>query len=140
MKRNIPEPYHLSPFNINTGYIVFDIMAPFANVINLKYAYGRYSFLYNNKNSDFYDFAYKNEWSLLRRMMEYVDLKEYNEDNPENLKDISTKNPINNNDLNDKFDRLISNASIRNSEVLSAMMEMIISRRFDYHGVKDNAK
>lgn len=59
MKRNIPEPYHLSPFNINTGYIVFDIMAPFANVINLKYAYGRYSFLYNNKNSDFYDFAYK---------------------------------------------------------------------------------
>lgn len=44
MKRNIPEPYHLSPFNINTGYIVFDIMAPFANVINLKYAYGRYSF------------------------------------------------------------------------------------------------
>lgn len=72
--------------------------------------------------------------------MEYVDLKEYNEDNPENLKDISTKNPINNNDLNDKFDRLISNASIRNSEVLSAMMEMIISRRFDYHGVKDNAK
>lgn len=140
MKRNNPEPYHLSPFNINTGYIVFDIMAPFTNIVNLKYAYGRYSYLHYDNNWDFYEFAYQNKWSLLRRMMEYVDLKEYNEEHPEAPKDISTKTLINDEDLKDKFFRLISNASIRNAEVLSAMTEMITSRRFDYHGVNDNAR
>mgnify|MGYP000721365635 CR=1 FL=1 len=59
MKRNNPEPYHLSPFNINTGYIVFDIMAPFTNIVNLKYAYGRYSYLHYDNNWDFMNLLIK---------------------------------------------------------------------------------
>ena len=57
--------------------------SPFTNIVNLKYAYGRYSYLHYDNNWDFYEFAYQNKWSLLRRMMEYVDLKEYNEEHPE---------------------------------------------------------
>ena len=36
-------------------------------------------------------------------MMEYVDLKEYNEEHPEAPKDISTKTLINDEDLKDKI-------------------------------------
>lgn len=141
MKRNLPEPYHLADVNRSTGYLVFDVLAPFGNIINLKFAYGRLSYLRKEQQEDnFYQFALKHEWSLLRQMMEYVDLKEYNEKHPEQIRTIDNKEKLNDETLGNGLMRLMSNATIRNGEVLLAMMEMIQSRRTNMHNVRDNMK
>ena len=141
VKRDFSEPYYLTNYHKSTGYLVFDIMAPFFNIINLKYAYGRFEYLKANKEGDvdFFQFAYDHDWSLLRRMIDYVRLKEINEEKDEadkiKMKDLK---PMNNQQLADKFLRLMSNASIRNADVLLAMMENTTSRRGNMHNIKDN--
>lgn len=141
VKRDFSEPYYLTNYHKSTGYLVFDIMAPFYNIINLKYTYGRFEYLKANKegDADFYQFAFDHDWSLLRKMIDHVRLKELNEEVKEkDKKKLSELNPINNQELEEEFLRLISNASIRNADVLLAMMENITSRRGNMHNIKDN--
>lgn len=138
--RDFSEPYYLTNYHIKTGYLVFDIMAPFYNLVNLKYTYGRFEYLADeNEEADFYNFAYHHDWSLLRRMIDYVRVKEYNEDEYNQQKiSIDNLQPIADDQLGGCFKRLISNGSIRNGDVLLAMMENVTSRRANMHGVRDH--
>lgn len=143
MRRDYSEPFHLSDVNLGTGYIVFDVTAPFYNVLNLKYTYNRFSYLRGKEETEdrdkFYNFALQHEWSLLRSMMKYVKLKLYNEKNDnkitfEELVDYSG------NELDKGLMDLASNATIRNGEVLSALTELMLNLRTNMHNKKDNAK
>lgn len=121
-------PYYLSPFNLNTGYYVFDIMLPFNTLINVRYAYERFKDLAN-----IYPFAEQHEWSLLSRMIAVVldkDVKEgrYKE---EDISALSKEK---------KMNRLLSNAVIRNAEVAEAVMEQAKSRRYVYRNYKGTAE
>lgn len=141
VRRDFLEPYYLTNYHKSTGYLVFDLMAPFYNIINLKYTYGRFEYLKATKegDADFFQFALSNEWSLLRRMIEYVRLKEYNEDeNNEPLKSTSKLPPLEEGNIMKAYKRLLSNASIRNGDVLLAIMENTTSRRANMHNIKDN--
>ena len=140
VKRDFPEPYYLTNYNRSTGYLVFDVMAPFYNVVNLKYAYGRFSYLKSRSGNptDFYQFALTHDWSLLRRMMDFVRLKEYNEENPDTPQKIENLEPLKDEDINGGLLRLISNATIRNGDVLLAMMENLTSMRADNHNIRDH--
>lgn len=141
VKRDFSEPYYLTNYHKSTGYLVFDIMAPFYNIINLKYTYGRFEYLKANKEGDvdFYQFAYEHDWSLLRKMIDHVRLKEMNEGvDDKRKKKISELPLMSNQQLDEQFLRLISNASIRNADVLLAMMENTTSRRSNMHNIKDN--
>jgi hypothetical protein len=115
-------------------------MAPFYNVVNLKYAYGRFSYLKSRSGNptDFYQFALTHDWSLLRRMMDFVRLKEYNEENPDTPQKIENLEPLKDEDINGGLLRLISNATIRNGDVLLAMMENLTSMRADNHNIRDH--
>ena len=117
-------------------------MAPFYNIVNLKYTYGRFDYLQKKKEGDpdFFDFALHHDWSLLRRMIDFVRLKEHNEDERNNhISQTDELTPIaDENVLQSKFLRLISNASIRNGDVLLAIMENTTSRRANMHNIKDN--
>ncbi len=142
VRRDFSEPYYLTNYHKSTGYLVFDLMAPFYNILNLKYTYGRFDYMKGKKEEDvdFYEFALQHEWSLLRRMIDFVRLKEHNED--EDLEHIENTTQLT--QLTDiqtvkkKLLRLISNASIRNGDVLLAMMENCTSRRANMHNIKDN--
>lgn len=141
VKRDFSEPFYLTNYHKSTGYLVFDIMAPFYNVINLKYSYERFEYLKADKEGDvdFYQFAYEHDWSLLRRMIDCVRLKEiYEEEVDKRKMKIKELEPLDVQNLRKAFLRLISNASIRNADVLLAMMENITSRRGNMHNIKDN--
>lgn len=141
VNREFSEPYYLTNYHTATGYLVFDIMAPFYNLINLKYTYGKFSYLVDddNENQDFYHFAYTHEWSLLRRMIDHVRVKEYNEDDRNHMKlGVNALPVIEGEELDASFLRLISNGSIRNGDVLLAMMENITSRRGNMHNIRDH--
>ena len=142
VRRDFSEPYYLTSYHKSTGYFVFDVMAPFYNIINLKYAYGRYDYLQTKGDGDpdFFDFALHHEWSLLRRMIDFVRLKEHNEYDKEHfLKTTEELERIEKEDeLQHALLRLVSNASIRNGDVLLAIMENTTSRRANMHNIKDN--
>ena len=103
-QRDFPQPHHLVRFNEQTVSYMFDVMAPFTNHINLKFAYDRFKSL----TGDLYHYAYEREWSLLRQMMAAV--VDRNENNLE-VQEMC----------------LASDALIRNAEVLTSMKEKIMS-------------
>lgn len=107
-QRDFPQPHHLLRFNNQTTSYMFDIMAPFCNLINPQFAYDR--FLWFTK--DLYHYAYKHDWSLLRQMMAQVS---------------DTTNVSNETNLELQEMNLASDAIIRNAEVLTSMKEKIQS-------------
>ena len=118
-------PFHLTPFSGQNYYYVYDALMPFVTVTDVKAAYNRFSQIAEGK---WYEFALNHDWSLLRQMMEHIRKKETNEGfeewkgkRVEDFKDDGFKYP---------FSRLLSNGSIRNAEVHSAVFEGIKSRRF----------
>ena len=78
VRRDFLEPYYLTNYHKSTGYLVFDVMAPFYNIINLKYTYNRFEYLKatSENDVDFFEFALDHKWSLLRRMIDFVRLQE----------------------------------------------------------------
>lgn len=142
VRRDFSEPYYLTNYHRSTGYLVFDIMAPFYNILNLKYTYGRFEYLKGSMpdDADFFIFALNHDWSMLRRMIDFVRLKENNEDERNRHCNSTSELPqLTTEDIVDKvYKRLISNASIRNGDVLLAIMENITSRRGNMHNIKDN--
>lgn len=103
--RDIPQPHHLLRFNDQTVSFMFDILAPFCNLVNIKFAYNRFKVL----TGDLYEFAYLHDWTLLHQMM--VAASEG--------KDAKT--------LEDMELCLASDAIIRNAEVLTSLKEKIQS-------------
>ena len=138
MKRNIAIPYNLTNY-LNTNYFVFDVLALFNNVVNIAYSYSRFAPLMNTIDNDaFFEFAKKQKWSLLHSMIEEVKKKEYRDDFGKEISEEELKN-INVDDEN--MHRLMSNAIIRNSEVLLAINEMMESNRLRKHfGSGDSLK
>ena len=94
-------------FNSNVGYYVFDVLAPFYNLTNPKYCYDRFEEMVPN----LYDFAREHEFTLLYQMLGAVS----------NWADTNLKHR----EITYEFcvHRLLSDAVIRNGEVLSAIFE-----------------
>ena len=117
LRRNAFEPSYLLPFHSTVKNLVFDVLSPFYNVLNLKNTYNRFDtyFRQSENDSTIYDFAEQNEWSLLSEM-------------------------INKNDRG--YDKVmhgfLSDAVLRNAEVLNALSERIRAGRFDSYSSQNN--
>lgn len=111
-RRNAFEPSYLMPFHSTVKNLVFDVLSPFYNVLNLKNTYNRFDEYFrqanDNENFTIYDFAISEDWTLLSNM-------------------------ISNNDRNYAEDMhgFLSDAVLRNAEVLNALSERIRASRFD---------
>ncbi len=99
VRRESVQPAHLGDFSEQTNWYVGDVMAPFSNMVNLKYAYNRFKKL----TGDLFAFALNKDWSLLGKM-----LKAASRDGA---------------DLEEKQFSLASDAIIRNAEVLTSVKE-----------------
>lgn len=119
-------PYYLTPFNQNTGAYIFDVTAPFVNIINIKYTYRRFKDI-----ADIYQFALDHSWSLLRQMITAAINKDKEEGNVD-----ADFNEVD--DLGYSINRLLSNAILRNTEVITAVMEGMRSRRYSIRSSKVN--
>lgn len=108
--RDIPNPFFVESFGEDVRYYVFDILAPFVNLINVKFTYDRFIGISGNM----YRFAREHRWSLLRKMMEKVD-------------PIAGGEPHSKEQSDDQELRLASDAVIRNAEILSMLKERIES-------------
>lgn len=118
-------PFHLTPFSGQNYYYVFDALMPFVTVTDVKAAYNRFAQI---GEGIWYKFALQHEWSLLRQMMDHVRKKEIDEGFEEwqgkTVEDFKVE------EFRYPKCRLLSNGSIRNAEVHSAVFEGIKSRRF----------
>ena len=104
--RTFSEPHHLKAFNPNMGYFVFDVMALFYHILNIKYAYTRFDQI---TGTPMYDFAKDHNWSLLNQMLDAVQ--------PGKV------------DYEFKEKRLLSDATIRNAEIWMALLELMKQNR-----------
>lgn len=117
---NTPQPVYISSFNYATKNIVFDVLAPFFNILNLKMTYNRFNdsfMMSNNAVTDLFDFAMNKDWTLLNKLINH-NYREY-------------QNPIHS---------LLSDAAIRNGEVLVAITERIRSERNHRYRTTENCK
>lgn len=100
-------PYYLEPFTgeIST-YVVFDIAAIFANMINIKHTYSRYDTFF-----DFYKYSNdgSHDWTLLGRLKR--DIKK--------VRDVDM--------YKSEYHAIASDSIIRNSDVLLSLTEMMES-------------
>lgn len=106
-------PFYLTQYNNSTGFYVFDILAPFYNMANIKFAYGRFSDI----APGLYEFALKDKSSLLGQILSKC------EESREGM----------NYGFPPEMHRLLSDAIIRNSEVLSAVFENAELNRIKNH-------
>lgn len=106
-------PAYMTDYNFKMGFYLFDVMAPFYNIVNIKYAYKRFAEI-----GDIYDYALNHEWSLLRSMMSaaYVYKGSPVLKDGENYTDVA-------------MHCLISDAVIRNSDVHSSIVETMQTNR-----------
>lgn len=144
LSRENSAPIVLSDFNGHAGYYLIDLLAPFYTILNPKFAYMRHDQMKKDDgdNDDeqaqkenresFYTFAIKHEFTLLNSMIRQVWIKERQDSDP-NFADEDedqAKEALNNDKKKvNGLKRLISNASIRNAEVLSSVWEGIERRR-----------
>lgn len=113
-------PFYLRSFFKETGFYLFDILAPFYNLANPKFAYERFSTI----ASGLFDFAMTYEGSLLHGMIAAcrdVRPHSYDLDNEEDA----------------AMHCLQSDAIIRNAEVLSAVYENAVLTRDNNHKAVD---
>lgn len=126
-KRNVSLPYNLTNYQ-NTNYFVFDVMAPFSNIVNIAYAYNKFSPLITDNDDEelFFNFAKRQKWSLLNEMVREVKKKEYADEHQDEITQEELEGVWADDSM---IHRLMSNATIRNSEVLLAIMETMKSNR-----------
>ncbi len=105
-------------------YLIFDILAPFGNLVNPKFCYSRW----NEYIPDFFNIALQNPVSLLRKMIGEVVLSRLGEES-HNI--YMKKVRLSNSEVSEYLHLLQSDAIIRNGEVLAAMFENISSRRYE---------
>lgn len=118
LKRNSFEPSYLVPFHSNVKNLVFDVLSPFYNVLNLKNTYNRFNtyFRRNPEDSTIYEFAVQNNWSLLSKMID-----------------------SNDRDYEVNLHGFLSDGVLRNAEVLNALSERIRASRFGSYSSKNSA-
>lgn len=136
-KRNVSMPYCLTNYQ-NTNYFVFDVMAPFSNIVNIEYSYNKFTPLIDSNGDEelFFNFAKEQKGSLLNEMIREVAKKEYADDNQNEMSQESIEKICANDHT---IHRLMSNATIRNAEVLLSIMETMKSNRIRMHfGSGDN--
>ena len=107
IERERPNPYFVESFGEDVNCYVFDILAPFVNLINVKFTYDRYSEMFEGM----YEYARNKKWSLLRKLM----IKMVNHE-PDKQKDL---------DYQEK--RLASDAILRNAEIMTMIKERLES-------------
>lgn len=105
-------PAYLLQFTDKTGYFLFDILAPFYNVVNPEFAYKRFSGIFE----EIYEVAQKLEDSILNQMLtacrdrrDYPHLQESEE--------------------GQKLHKLLSDGVLRNVEIISSLFENAKSYR-----------
>ena len=136
-KRNVSMPYCLTNYQ-NTNYFVFDVMAPFSNIVNIEYSYNKFTPLIDSNGDEelFFNFAKEQKGSLLNEMIREVAKKEYADDYQEEMPQERIENICADDYM---IHRLMSNATIRNAEVLLSIMETMKSNRIRMHfGSGDN--
>ena len=136
-KRNVSMPYCLTNYQ-NTNYFVFDVMAPFSNIVNIEYSYNKFTPLIDSNGDEelFFNFAKVQKGSLLNEMIREVAKKEYADDYQDEMPQERIENICANDYM---IHRLMSNATIRNAEVLLSIMETMKSNRIRMHfGSGDN--
>ncbi len=106
--RSVSVPAYLIEFNRNSGYYVFDALAPFSNLLNPRFCYERYEDI----TKELFEFALKHKFSLLSQMISQT---------------TSVREHINGDTEGKEIHRLMSDAVIRNGEVLNAMRAKIQS-------------
>lgn len=126
-KRNVSMPYSLTNYQ-NTNYFVFDVMAPFSNIVNIAFAYNKFTPLIKDNEDEelFFNFAKRQKRSLLNEMIREVKKKEYADEHQDEIPQEEIDDVCADDNM---MHRLMSNATIRNSEVLLAMMETMKSNR-----------
>ncbi len=111
-------PYYLEPFTGDMAtFVVFDITALFSNMINIKYAYGRYETFF-----DFFDYSDHHDWTLLGRLKMNIIA----------VRDMGL--------YRSEYHAIASDSIIRNSDVLLSLTEMMESnetrtKAYDVNGV-----
>jgi hypothetical protein len=108
-------PSYATTYNQNTGYFVFDVLSPFYNMVNVEYAYRRFSEI-----ADIFDFAKSHDWTILGQMVKYA-----KESKPGDYDGIKA---------------LLSDAVIRNAEVHSSLMDQLRYFRFVNRGSSSNSQ
>ena len=108
IERERPNPYFVESFGTDVTHYVFDILAPFVNLINVKFTYDRYSELFEGM----YEFAKNHNWSLLRKLMRKATDREV---------------PDGENELDFQEKRLASDAILRNAEIMTMIKERLES-------------
>lgn len=117
VKTNSATPLYMMPFNSGVKNMVFDILAPFYNLLNIKDTYSRFdsNFQQNENDQTLYDFASEKEWSLLNSIKGNNGRPYYDDMQHASLSDIV----------------------IRNAEVLNALMELIRTNRYNRYSANN---
>lgn len=118
--RKSVNPYRFRKFTNNSGYFLFDILAPFANILNPKFAYTRFPQI----DEPLFEKILNYRGSLLCKMITQVSEYKTHIDKGSEAKEIKEW---------EMFHRLLSDATIRNSEVLMALKNNIAVRRREKH-------
>lgn len=108
IERERPNPYFVESFGTDVTHYVFDILAPYVNLINVKFTYDRYSELFEGM----YEYARNHNWSLLRKLM---------------IKATDRQEPEGENELDFQEKRLASDAILRNAEIMTMIKERLES-------------
>lgn len=111
MRANV-DPFNYRQFTPYTGYYIFDVMAPFANIVNPEYAYRRFSVI----DEDFYQKIRRQKGSLLNKMIDRCTSRQY----------------VNHDEVDHewtKLHRLLSDSVIRNADVLMSLKDNILLKR-----------
>ena len=118
--RNRSYPYYLSTFKQGNTIVVFDVMAVFSNIINLRFAYDRFNeVLWGTKNKDksFFELALNQEGSLLKEL-----LKSYQKD----ANDLKYQEPLR---YAYAMGRMASAGIIRNTDVHQSLLAKVRAER-----------
>lgn len=108
------KPSFLTTYNNRMGSYMFDMLAPFYNITNLRYAYQRFKDI-----ADLYPFALSHDWSILRQMM----IKVGEERNQKEFVEGAITNE------HQALHILMSDAVIRNTDIHSAIFERLLDNR-----------
>lgn len=140
-RRNV-RPAYVQYLYSPMKYFLFDALMPFAAMTNLPFAYNRFYKLYIKEdpfffNEDFFSLALQTKGTLLRDMIEVAWENRHDDCLPD---DFDKK--LNN--LEDGYTEylhnLLSDAVIRNGEVLAAIFSNLKSRRYEVRDAKDLEK
>lgn len=138
-------PMAFSSVSPNKGFLEFNVVAPFANVINIKHAYERF-----NKGDELFKLSLKNSDSLLCQMwskacesrgMTEAEWEETREATITQLEEGVIEEQEKNEIISDSLHILLSDGIIRNAEVLVALKDHFkyIVRRISKDGTNKGA-